>query len=313
MEEFNGYDSFIFYRGWAETAKGFAEDFGEDFAKEMIWALVCYICFGEIVTEKKSIIKWIEGDCLRVIEAAKKRHDASIEAGKLGGRPSKINKDDVLALKQDGKTVKEISEILGCSRDGIEKILNGSRQTDKPPTNLYVNEDANDNDNENANGDENGVGLAEAEKSANAGKSANAEIKLKVVQLFKKKYKYAQIQKETGLEFGEISSIINDKEHWSWWENEVKQAKKEERSRRSREKQKIEEDNMLKIVREHCEEPIDENEVLEHYCSESMSEWYYSDLLSFFKINPDKKYTRFRDLSNDIQHDKDEAFKSYPY
>lgn len=311
MEEFNGYDSFIFYRGWAETAKGFAEDFGEDFAKEMIWALVCYICFGEIVTEKKSIIKWIEGDCLRVIEAAKKRHDASIEAGKLGGRPSKINKDDALALKQDGKTVKEIAEILGCSRDTVERALNECRKTAKPPQNLYVNEDANDN--ENANGDENGVGLAEAEKSANAGKSANAETKLKVVQLFKKKYKYAQIQKETGLDFGEISSIINDKEHWSWWENEVKQAKEEERSRRSKEKQKIEEDNMLKIVREHCEEPIDEKEVLEHYCSESMSEWYYSDLLSFFKINPDKKYIRFRDLSNDIQHDKDEAFKSYPY
>ena len=313
MEEFNGYDSFIFYRGWAETAKGFAEDFGEDFAKEMIWALVCYICFGEIVTEKKSIIKWIEGDCLRVIEAAKKRHDASIEAGKLGGRPSKINKDDVLALKQDGKTVKEIAEILGCSRDGIEKILNGSRQTDKPPTNLYVNEDDNDNENDYTNGNDDGVGLAEVEKSANAVKSATAEVKLKVVQLFKKKYKYPEIQKVTGLSFDTINSIIKDKEHWSWWENEVKQAKKEERSRRSREKQKIEEDNMLKIVREHCEEPIDEKEVLEHYCSESMSEWYYSDLLSFFKTNPDKKYTRFKDLSNDIQHDKDEAFKSYPY
>ena len=313
MEEFNGYDSFIFYRGWAETAKGFAEDFGEDFAKEMIWALVCYICFGEIITEKKSIIKWIEGDCLRVIEAAKKRHDASIEAGKLGGRPSKINKDDVLALKQNGKTVKEIAEILGCSRDGIEKILNGSRQTDKPPTNLYVNEDDNENENDYTNGNDDGVGLAETNKSADAGKSANAEVKLKVVQLFKKKYKYPEIQKVTGLSFDKINSIIKDKEHWSWWENEAKQAKEEERSRRSREKQKIEEDNMLKIVREHCEEPIDEKEVLEHYCSESMSEWYYSDLLSFFKINPNKKYTRFRDLSNDIQHDKDEAFKSYPY
>ena len=313
MEEFNGYDSFIFYRGWAETAKGFAEDFGEDFAKEMIWALVCYICFGEIITKKKSIIKWIEGVCLRVIEAAKKRHDASIEAGKLGGRPSKINKDDVLALKQDGKTVKEIAEILGCSRDGIEKILNGSRQTDKPPTNLYVNEDANDNENDYTNGNDDGVGLAETNKSADAGKSANAEVKLKVVQLFKKKYKYPEIQKVTGLSFDKINSIIKDKEHWNWWENEAKKAKEEARSRRSREKQKIEEDNMLKIVREHCEEPIDEKEVLEHYCSESMSEWYYSDLLSFFKRNPNKKYTRFTDLSNDIQHDKDEAFKSYPY
>ena len=193
MKEFNGYDSFIFYRGWAETAKGFAEDFGEDFAKEMIWALVCYICFGEIVTEKKSIIKWIEGDCLRVIEAAKKRHDASIEAGKLGGRPSKINKDDVLALKQDGKTVKEISEILGCSRDTIERALNECRKTAKPPQNLYVNEDANDNENDYTNGNDDGVGSAEAEKSANAGKSANAEVKLKVIQLFKKKYKYHEI------------------------------------------------------------------------------------------------------------------------
>lgn len=51
--ELQNYDSFIFYKGWAETAKGFAEDFGEDFAKEMIWALVCYVCFGEIVTEQK--------------------------------------------------------------------------------------------------------------------------------------------------------------------------------------------------------------------------------------------------------------------
>ena len=314
MEEFNGYDSFIFYRGWAETAKGFAEDFGEDFAKEMIWALVCYICFGEIITKKKSIIKWIEGDCLRVIEAAKKRHDASIEAGKLGGRPSKINKDDVLALKQDGKTVKEIAEILGCSRDGIEKILNGSRQTDKPPTNLYVNEDANDNENDYTNGNDDGVGSAEAEKSANAGKSANAEVKSKVIQLFKKKYKYPEIQKVTGLSFDEINSIIKDKEHWSWWENEVKQAKEEDRSRRSREKQKIEEDNMLKIVQEHCEEPIDDVErVFYHYHPDSMSEWDYRELTIFFEKNPNKKYARFRDLSNDIQHDKDEAFKSYPY
>lgn len=311
--ELQNYDSFIFYRGWAETAKGFAEDFGEDFAKEMIWALICYVCFGEIVTEKKSIIKWIEGDCLRVIQAAKKRHDDAIESGKLGGRPSKINKDEVLSLKQDGKTVKEIAEILGCSRDGIEKILNGSRQTDKPPTNLYVNEDDNENANDYTNANDDGSGLAVPPKSANAGKSADAEVKLKVIQLFKKKCKYTEIQKATGLSFDEINSIIKDKEHWSWWENEVKQAKEEERSRRSREKQKIEEDNMLKIVREHCEEPIDEKEVLEHYCSESMSEWYYSDLLSFFKINPNKKYTRFTDLSNDIQHDKDEAFKSCPY
>lgn len=242
------------------------------------------------------------------VKSALKRYNKTCQKG----QNHDIDRENDIDKEKEREKEKEIER--GGSDEPLRSAGAGftsSRQTDKPPTNLYVNED--DNDNENANGDENGVGLAEAEKSADAGKSANAETKLKVVQLFKKKYKYAQIQKETGLEFGEISSIINDKEHWSWWENEVKQANEEERSRRSREKQKIEENNMLKIVREHCEEPIDEKEVLEHYCSESMSEWYYSDLLSFFKINPGKKYTRFRDLSNDIQHDKDEAFKSYPY
>ena len=231
------------------------------------------------------------------------------------GQNHDIDRDNDIDKEKEREKEKEIER--GGSDEPLRSAVAGftsSRQTDKPPTNLYVNEDDNDNANDYTNGDENGVGLAEAEKSANAGKSASAEVKLKVVQLFKKKYKYAQIQKETGLEFGEISSIINDKEHWSWWENEVKQAKKEEQSRRSREKQKIEEDNMLKIVREHCEEPIDDVErVLYHYHPDSMSEWDYRELTIFFEKNPNKKYTRFRDLSNDIQHDKDEAFKSYPY
>ena len=311
--DLQSYDSFIFYKGWAETAKGFAEDFGEDFAKEMIWALVCYICFGEIATEKKSIIKWIEGDCLRVIQAAKKRHDDAIEAGKLGGRPPKINKDDVLALRQGGKTIKEIAETLRCSKDGVEKILNGSRQTDKPPTNLYVNEYANENKNDYTNANDDDVGLSASPKSANAGKSADAEVKLKVVQLFKKKFKYPEIQKSTGLSFDEINSIIKDKEHWSWWENEVKQKRDEEKARTQKEKQASEEENMLKLVQEHCEEDVNREEVLEHYCSETMSEWYYQDLILFFEKNPNKKYIRFIDLSNEIQHDKDEEFKHYPY
>ena len=242
------------------------------------------------------------------IKSALKRYNKTCQKG----QNHDIDKD----IDKEKETDKETDIERGGSDEPLKSAVAGftsSRKTAKPPQNLYVNEDDNENANDYTNGNEDGVGLAEANKSADAGKSANAEVKLKVVQLFKKKYKYPEIQKVTGLEFGEISSIINDKEHWSWWENEVKQAKEEERSRRSREKQKIEEDNMLKIVREHCEEPIDEKEVLEHYCSESMSEWYYSDLLSFFKINPNKKYTRFTDLSNDIQHDKDEAFKSYPY
>ena len=153
------------------------------------------------------------------------------------GQNHDIDKDN--DIDKEKETDKETDIERGGSDEPLKSAdagSTGSRQTDKPPQNLYVNEDANDN--ENANGDENGVGLAEANKSADAGKSANAEVKLKVVQLFKKKCKYTEIQKATGLSFDEINSIIKDKEHWSWWENEVNQRREDEQSRKRR-KQKI--------------------------------------------------------------------------
>lgn len=187
----------------------------------------------------------------------------------------------------------------------------GSRKTAKPPQNLYVNEDDDENANDYTDANDDGSGLAEPPKSANAEKSADAEVKLKVIQLFKKKHKYPEIQKVTGLSFDKINSIIKDKEHWSWWENEVNQRREDEQSRKQREKQRIEEDNMLKIVQEHCEEDIDREEVLKHYHSESMSDWDYLDLIPFFEKNPNKKYARFKDLDNEIQKDKNETFKHY--
>ena len=70
---------------------------------------------------------------------------------------------------------------------------------------------------------------------------------------------------------------------------------------------------MLKIVQEHCEEDVDKEEVLRYYRSDTMSDWDYLDLIPFFEKNPNKKYTRFRDLSEEIQKDKDESFRNYPY
>lgn len=299
----------VFYESWLETVDAFEKMFGTDFAKETIYALVYLSIRGEVKTENDLILGWIKGSCLPNVQSAQEKYRRAVEAGKKGGRPKELDYDEIYRLKENGDSIKEIASKVGLTEDSIKSALKRYNKTCQKGQNHDIDKDI---DKEKETDIERG-GSDEPLKSANAEKSADAEVKLKVIQLFKKKRKYTEIQKATGLSFDEINSIINDKEHWSWWENEAEQAKEEERSRRSREKQKIEENNMLKIVREHCEEPIDEKEVLEHYCSESMSEWYYSDLLSFFKTNPNKKYTRFRDLSNDIQHDKDEAFKSYPY
>ena len=303
----------VFYESWLETIDAFEKMMGIDFAKEAIYALVYLSIRGEVKTENDLILGWIKGSCLPNVQSAQEKYRRAVEAGKKGGRPKELNYDEIYRLKDNGGSIKEIASKMELTEDSVKSALKRYNKTCQKGQNHDIDKDIDKEKETDKETDIERGGSDEPQKSANAEKSADAEVKLKVIQLFKKKYKYPEIQKVTGLSFDEINSIIKDKEHWSWWENEVKQAKEEERSRRSREKQKIEEDNMLKIVREHCEEPIDEKEVLEHYCSESMSEWYYSDLLSFFKINPNKKYTRFRDLSNDIQHDKDEAFKSYPY
>lgn len=240
------------------------------------------------------------------VKSALKRYNKTCQKG----QNHDIDKD----IDKEKETDKETDIERGGSDEPPKSAgagFVGSRKTAKPPQNLYVNEDDNENANDYTDANDDGSGLAVPPKSANAEKSADAEVKLKVIQLFKKKYKYPEIQKVTGLSFDEINSIIKDKEHWSWWENEVNQRREEEKARKRRESQKIEENNMLKIVQEHCEEDIDKEEVLRHYHSESMSDWDYLDLIPFFEKNPNKKYTRFKDLDNEIQKDKNETFKHY--
>ena len=303
----------VFYESWLETVDAFEKMFGTDFAKETIYALVYLSIRGEVKTENDLILGWIKGSCLPNVQSAQEKYRRAVEAGKKGGRPKELDYDEIYRLKENGESIKDIASKMELTEDSVKSALKRYNKTCQKGQNHDIDKDIDKEKETDKETDIERGGSDEPPKSANAEKSADAEVKLKVIQLFKKKYKYPEIQKVTGLSFDEINSIIKDKEHWNWWENEVNQRREGEKARKQREKQKIEENNMLKIVREHCEEPIDEKEVLEHYCSESMSEWYYSDLLSFFQMNPNKKYARFRDLSNDIQHDKDEAFKSYPY
>ena len=304
----------VFYESWLETVDAFEKMFGTDFAKETIYALVYLSIRGEVKTENDLILGWIKGSCLPNVQSAQEKYRRAVEAGKKGGRPKELDYDEIYRLKENGVSVKDIASKMGLTEDSVRSALKRYNRMGQKGQNHDIDKEK---EREKEKEIERG-GSDEPLRSAGAvSPPATAESKIKVVRLFSKGTSYLDITKKTGVPDYQIREIIDtwkdDKKIETYWKHEAEQAKEEERSRRSREKQKIEEDNMLKIVREHCEEPIDEKEVLEHYYSESMAEWYYSDLLSFFKINPNKKYTRFRDLSNDIQHDKDEAFKSCPY
>ena len=308
----------VFYESWLETIDAFEKMMGIDFAKEAIYALVYLSIRGEVKTENDLILGWIKGSCLPNVQSAQEKYRRAVEAGKKGGRPKELNYDEIYRLKDNGGSIKEIASKMELTEDSVKSALKRYNKTCQKCQNHDIDKDIDKEKETDKETDIERGGSDEPSQTADAVSSpATAESKIKVVRLFSKGTSYLDITKKTGVPDYQIREIIDtwkdDKKIETYWKHEAEQAKEEERSRRSREKQKIEEDNMLKIVREHCEEPIDEKEVLEHYCSESMSEWYYSDLLSFFKINPNKKYTRFRDLSEEIQKDKDESFRNYPY
>lgn len=309
----------VFYESWLETVDAFEKMFGTDFAKETIYALVYLSIRGEVKTENDLILGWIKGSCLPNIKAARDRYQKAVEAGKKGGRPKELDYEEIYRLKKNGVSVKDIASKMGLTEESVRNALKRYNKMGQKGQNLDIDKDKErDREKETEKEIERG-GSDEPSPTADAvSPPATAESKIKVIRLFSKGTSYFDITKKTGVPDYQIREIIdtwkNDKKIETYWKHEAEQTKEEERSRHSREKQKSEEDNMLKIVQEHCEEPIDDVErVLYHYHPDSMSEWDYRELTIFFEKNPNKKYTRFTDLSNDIQHDKDEAFKSYPY
>ena len=115
--------NFVFYESWIETINGFEEDFGKEYAMETAYALIHFATTGEVKTSKKSIQNWIVGSCMPNIISAQQRYDKAVQNGKLGGRPSIIDKERVLELRREGYTQNAIAEKLGCHVNSIRNIL----------------------------------------------------------------------------------------------------------------------------------------------------------------------------------------------
>ena len=105
------FDNFVFYGSWRETLEGMAEDFGEDYAKEALWNIMTAATAGDITTEKKFIISFINGAVMPNINKAKDRYAAAVENGKKGGRtPIKLDEQEVMEKKKELKTWKAVAD-----------------------------------------------------------------------------------------------------------------------------------------------------------------------------------------------------------
>ena len=130
------YNNFVFYGSWREALEGFKEDFGEDYAKETLWTLILLATTGEIETEKKSIIGFLNGTVLPNIKAAQDRYSKAIENGKNGGRTKiELPIEEIEDLISKGKTQKEVAALYNVSVDTIQRRLKEYRAGTAKPQN----------------------------------------------------------------------------------------------------------------------------------------------------------------------------------
>ena len=54
------------------------------------------------------------------IDYSKNQYAQKVEQGTKGGRPKKVNSEEIYRLAREGKTAQEIANTLGCSKTAID-------------------------------------------------------------------------------------------------------------------------------------------------------------------------------------------------
>ena len=112
---------------------------------EAFRGLMEYGFYGTIPESENPFVNMIFVQAIPSMRSAKERYDDSVENGKKGGRPAMVPIEDILKMKHDGMTNKQIAEKLGCSEKNIEKrVSTYNRSLPTNPTNPPTNPTSSD-------------------------------------------------------------------------------------------------------------------------------------------------------------------------
>lgn len=107
---------------------------------EAFKGLMEYGFYGTVPESENPFVNMIFVQAIPSMRSAAERYEASVENGKKGGRPASAPIEDILQMKHDGMTNRQIAEKLGCSEKNIEKrISTYNRSSPTNPTNPPTN------------------------------------------------------------------------------------------------------------------------------------------------------------------------------
>lgn len=118
MENFKN-NAFVFYSSFEKAIS----EWSEDIQFQCYKALISYGLNGTYESDNQ-VVNSLMSVFIPNINAAQSRYDRAVENGKRGGRPSSISKEEIQELKAEGKTQKQIAEMLGLSERTVQRYWN---------------------------------------------------------------------------------------------------------------------------------------------------------------------------------------------
>ena len=106
---------------------------------EATQGLLNYGFYGIEPESDNPFVNMIYVQAIPSMRNAKERYDKAVNNGKKGGRPTEISTEEIMQMKQEGMTNKQIAAKLGCSVSNIENRVTTYKKTHpNNPNNLSV-------------------------------------------------------------------------------------------------------------------------------------------------------------------------------
>ena len=116
-------NKFIFFESWDRYLDTLEEDRDINYVNAVARAIIKYGLYGDCQTDDETIKRRVDAVCSDVINNTKARYAASVKNGSVGGRPTQFDSDVAKQLRDQGLSLKEIADQMGCSKRTVQRKL----------------------------------------------------------------------------------------------------------------------------------------------------------------------------------------------
>jgi AraC-like DNA-binding protein len=116
-------ENFLFLASWHDILEGYDNAGKPEIASEIAKQIIYYGVTGQITSDDPVVVGTVTGMCAALIDRSKKRYNTCVINGRQGGRPKKYSVDDMMALRDQGLSLQDIADNLGCSVKTVQRAL----------------------------------------------------------------------------------------------------------------------------------------------------------------------------------------------